>query len=90
MAKLTFVISDEVLNDERILALQQATSLNQLVRAYLKGLVAKGGGVWRRGSVWREPDRIMWRRGFKNALLLRGIAHKKQLDTFLHGLGVRG
>ena len=90
VANLTLVISDEVLKEARVLALRQDTSVNQLVRAYLEGLVAKGGGVRRRGSVWRAPDRIMWRRGFKNALRLRGIAHKKQLDTFLHGLGVRG
>ena len=43
VANLTLVISDEILKEARILALRQDTSVNQLVRAYLEGLVSEAG-----------------------------------------------
>ena len=43
VANLTLVIADELLKEARILALRQDTSVNQLVREYLEGLVAQGG-----------------------------------------------
>lgn len=40
MANLTLVIDDRLLKDARRLALEQDTSVNQLVREYLEKLVA--------------------------------------------------
>ena len=40
MANLTLVIDDRLLKDARRLALEQDTSVNQLVREYLEALVA--------------------------------------------------
>ena len=40
MANLTLVIEDRLLKDARRLALEQDTSVNQLVREYLETLVA--------------------------------------------------
>ena len=43
VANLTLVVPDEILKEARILALRQDTSVNQLVRTYLEGVVAQGG-----------------------------------------------
>ena len=40
MANITLVIDDHLLKDARRLALEQDTSVNQLVREYLETLVA--------------------------------------------------
>ena len=54
VANLTLVISDEILKEARILALRQDTSVNQLVRTYLEGLVAQGG---RRSAALKRLER---------------------------------
>lgn len=55
VANLTLVIADELLKEARILALRQDTSVNQLVREYLEGLVAQGAAVGGAGAFGGDP-----------------------------------